>query len=193
MINDALVFLQQEVSSYLMLKGELEEDDPEVLTLSRMTDQDGNLQFSNLGMVLTNIEEERIHKAQTPYTKSAGGALQKVNPELKLNLYVLIASHSSDNHNTGLIRLGHVVDFFQLKHVFSRQTAPTLPDGISRLVVELITLTFEQQNHLWGTLGSKYMPSVLYKVRMLTVQASAQAPAAVVSEVVHNESGMPKT
>ena len=164
-----------------------------VLTLNRMTDQDGNLQFANLGMILTNIEEERIHKVQTPYSKKQDGTLQKVNPEIKLNLYVLVASRSADNHNTGLIRLGHVIDFFQLRNLFTPQTSPTLPQGINKLVVELITLTFEQQNHLWGTLGCKYMPSVLYKVRMLTVQAGAEAPATVVNEVVHDQSGMPAT
>jgi len=28
----------------------------------------------------------------------------------------------------------------------------------------------EQVNHLWATLGGKYLPSVLYKVRMLTIE-----------------------
>ena len=28
----------------------------------------------------------------------------------------------------------------------------------------------EQQNHLWGYLGAKYLPSICYKVRMLVVQ-----------------------
>ncbi len=29
---------------------------------------------------------------------------------------------------------------------------------------------FEKMNHLWGYLGAKYLPSVMYKVRMITIQ-----------------------
>ena len=193
MINDALNFLDEEITNYLKLQGEMEDGDPALVTVSQLTDQSGTVQFPSLGLVLTNIEEERIHKAQAPYTKTSDGVLRKVNPEIKLNLYVLIASHHSDFHSTGLIRLGYVIDFFQAKHVFTPQTSPNLPDGINKLVVEMITLTFEQQNHLWGTLGAKYMPSVLYKVRMLTVQASGKAPAETIREIQHRESGMPAT
>ena len=61
---------------------------------------------------------------------------------------------------------------------------------IEKLIVEMISLTFEQQNHMWGTLGAKYLPSVLYKVRMLVVQRSAEAPASLVSEVQTNQSSL---
>ncbi|HXS15683.1 MAG TPA: Pvc16 family protein, partial [Polyangiaceae bacterium] len=40
---------------------------------------------------------------------------------------------------------------------------------IKELSVELYTMNFEQVNHLWSTLGGKYMPSVLYKVRNLSI------------------------
>ena len=36
-------------------------------------------------------------------------------------------------------------------------------------VVDLFSLNFEQVNHLWSTLGGKYMPSVLYKIRQVTI------------------------
>ena len=34
----------------------------------------------------------------------------------------------------------------------------------------MYTLNFEQINHLWSILGAKYLPSVLYKVRQLTIE-----------------------
>jgi len=36
-------------------------------------------------------------------------------------------------------------------------------------VVDLYTLNFEQVNHLWSTLGGKYLPSVMYKMRQITI------------------------
>ena len=32
-----------------------------------------------------------------------------------------------------------------------------------------------QQNHLWGALGAKYLPSVIYKVRMIVIQEALKA------------------
>jgi hypothetical protein len=34
---------------------------------------------------------------------------------------------------------------------------------------EMYTLSFEQVNHLWGTLGGKQMPFVLYKLRLIAI------------------------
>ena len=34
----------------------------------------------------------------------------------------------------------------------------------------MVSMNSEQVNHLWATLGGKYLPSVLYKVRMLTIE-----------------------
>ncbi len=39
---------------------------------------------------------------------------------------------------------------------------------IEKLVFEMASITPEQLNNIWGSLGAKYMPSVVYKVRMLT-------------------------
>jgi hypothetical protein len=50
-----------------------------------------------------------------------------------------------------------------------------LDPGIIKLIVELYTLNFEQQNHLWGFLGAKYMPSVMYKARLLSIQEAHAA------------------
>jgi hypothetical protein len=33
----------------------------------------------------------------------------------------------------------------------------------------MYNLSFQEQNNLWGSMGAKYVPSVLYKVRMVTI------------------------
>jgi hypothetical protein len=35
--------------------------------------------------------------------------------------------------------------------------------------VELYSLSLEQQNQLWGSLGAKYLPSAIYKVRLVVI------------------------
>ena len=39
---------------------------------------------------------------------------------------------------------------------------------IGRLMINLHPITFEQQNNLWASLGAKYMPSVVYKIRTIS-------------------------
>ena len=58
--------------------------------------------------------------------------------------------------------------------MFTSENSPGLDPRIEKLIVELYSLSFEQQHHLWGILGAKYLPSVMYRVRMITIQ-EAQA------------------
>jgi hypothetical protein len=65
--------------------------------------------------------------------------------------------------------LSYILQFFQYQNVFTPISHPALDSRIQKLIVDLYSLNFEQVNHLWSTLGGKYLPSVLYKVRQVTV------------------------
>ena len=52
-----------------------------------------------------------------------------------------------------------------------------------RLVPELYTLTFEQINHLWGSLGGKQSPFVMYKIRLVRIQGRITAEAPLIESV----------
>jgi hypothetical protein len=45
---------------------------------------------------------------------------------------------------------------------------PRLDPEIDKLIFEMASISPEQLNNVWGCLGAKYMPSVIYKIRMLT-------------------------
>ncbi|MGB1450995.1 MAG: Pvc16 family protein, partial [Marinirhabdus sp.] len=48
----------------------------------------------------------------------------------------------------------------------------------------LFTPTFEQLNYVWGTLGGKSLPSVLYKVSLIPIErTSVQKKAPVITTV----------
>ena len=36
--------------------------------------------------------------------------------------------------------------------------------------MEIVNLDIQQLNNVWGNFGGKYLPSVLYKARMFTLQ-----------------------
>jgi len=180
MIKEALAFLKGELNNYIDRKSSFDD----IVNLASIVDQQGNmlLPVDTVGMTLVNVDEERIGKAQNPFVKLPNGKVTKKNPVIKLNLYVLFTSyaqitsnHEPNNYDQGLEQLSHIVTFFQGHSYFDPDAYPALAgNGIDRLVVELYSLPIEQLNYLWAAIGTKYMPSVLYKVRLVTIEDSEQ-------------------
>ena len=51
-------------------------------------------------------------------------------------------------------------------------------------------MNFEQVNHLWSTLGGKYLPSALYKVRQLTIFEDVEvSESGLIKEIELNGKG----
>ncbi len=166
MIDKALYFLRQEVNTYLKLKT----GDDNKISLSAIVNQSGTevAPHNSAGMMLVNVEEERAYRNKGPQAVSTKGYYSFKNPELSLNLYVLFFANHND-HKEALVLLSYIVQSFQGKNVFDNQESPQLGTDIEQLVVDLYSLSFEQQNQLWASLGAKYIPSVIYRVRMLVV------------------------
>jgi len=170
-IYQALYFLKNQLNSYL--KFQLGDDYSDTAFISNPVTQDGSAAANTsdrILLTLTNVEEERIGKMQTPPVKSVNGQEVRVNPEINLNLYILFIANRN-NYEESLKFVSHVITFFQGKNVFTPNNSPELDTSIEKLIAELSTVSYEQLNNLWGAMGAKYMPSVLYKVRMLSVQS----------------------
>jgi hypothetical protein len=180
MIDTTLYFLTQEINAYLKLKNNTPNEDK--ILLSAIASESGLvIPNKSLGLSLINIEEERTYKEQRTSYLNENGQSQYYNPELRLNLYILITANfqdklvedPSDNYKEGLKQLSHVISFFQSKNVFSSENSPLLASidpNIQKIVVELYSYSFEQLYNFWSVVGTKYLPSVLYKIRMLRFQ-----------------------
>lgn len=64
-------------------------------------------------LTIVNIEEEKTLKNNPHYVKQ-GDVIQKRNPTLFLNLYILI-SCAADDYETALTKISNVIAFFQQK------------------------------------------------------------------------------
>lgn len=183
MIDEALKFLTDEINFYLLQRNEpMSVTAPEIV-LTNVASEDGNWAIPprTLGLSLINIEEERVFKDQQSSYRNLEGDIEHYNPNIKLNLYILISANFAagdlgGSTNTtgvyaeGLKQLSYVISFFQGKNVFTPDNSPGLMPSLQKLVVELYSSSFEQQYNFWTVVGAKYLPSVLYKVRMLTYQ-----------------------
>ena len=188
MIHSSLSFLKNQVNSFLAIKDPLNTAGSLItpVSLTNIVDQENHL-FNASGdhifMTLINTEEETVGKSQLPYLKTPDDKLHVVNPEIKLNLYIQFAGFSTiatginPPYERAIQLLDQVIFFFQFRNVFTKNQYPDLLSaGIEKLIIEPVSLTFEQLNHLWATLGAKYMPSLTYKCRMLTYRETVVSP-----------------
>ncbi len=178
MIDTALKFLKCEMEEYLSLVCGNTVNEEGFIVLSNVASKDGDwaIPANKIGMSLINIEEERILKDQVFEHRNTEGVYERYNPNIKLNLYVLFCANfvnSTDQtsiYGEGLKQLSHVIAYFQGKNVFTPDNSPGMNPALQRLIVDMYSYSFEQQYNFWSILGAKYLPSVLYKVRLVTYQ-----------------------
>lgn len=170
LIDLALKFIQTELNAYLNIK--IESGNVGQVLLRPLIKQDGTLDMedNSLSLVLVNIDEEHAAKNSRAFFKNDDNKIVYVKPAINLNLAVLFAANFT-NYDEALKFLSLVITFFQHKNLFNPENSPGFNvTGVKELNTKLLTLNFEQQNHLWGTLGAKYMPSVMIKLSLLSVQ-----------------------
>lgn len=135
---------------------------------------------------LINIEENRISRESHNYVRTDTGITLK-NPALHLNLTLLFTSVKHDaGYEMALTNIQHVIEFFQSKSVFDHTNTSNLNNGIEKLILEMMTLNLEQLQQLWSMLGGKYHPSVVYRMRMVTIDTSKGENVLPIKEIESN-------
>ncbi|MBD2700747.1 DUF4255 domain-containing protein [Spirosoma sp. BT702] len=186
MLRQALEGIKTELNTYLLAALANGSTEPVVKLLNiANVDSNGQAVTDNVIMSLVNIEEETTLKNGSMYRQQSITAIERVNPTLFLNFYVLFAINSTTetNYLNALLLLSNVLSFFQQNRVISKDNAPTLDPKIEKLIIELYSPNFEQLNHLWAMLGGKYMPSVLYKVRLLMIEDATSELSSLITSV----------
>lgn len=194
MIYDALKYIQEGLDQYLTEVGQSPLTGS-IVTLDNVglaEELGGTKDSLNQQVIisLVNLQEEAALKNLPNYTVR-NGRTEYERPPIHLNLFILISVLDIDNYEVALRRISSVVAYFQAQREFSFQHTPTMAEYSQevRVIMDLYTLTFEQLNHLWGALGGKQIPFVLYKARVVPVSAEKpQAEGSVITDIYVNES-----
>jgi hypothetical protein len=167
MIHAAVSHIANQLNQFLKRSFDLNED---VVVMSNILEQDGTLapNISNkLVVFLVNVEKETASSLQAKpsgFERSAS-----TYPPVFLNLYVMIAGHfGASNYAEALKFLSNTVSFFQRQPIFDHQLTPDMDKRIDKLVLDIENLNIQDLSSLWGVLSGKYLPSILYKVRMVS-------------------------
>ncbi len=170
---------------------DLEQDGTQRMTLGNiaMVDafNDASAQDLSNSIVLSviNIEEEKTLKngSRVPLPGPNDNTVLLLPPTINLNIYLLFSSNMN-NYERGLLHLSRIIGFFQMQPSFF---VAVDGGGQVKLILDIYSLNFEQLNQVWGIMGGKYIPSVLYKMRLVTIQAATGTPTSVIKRIQREE------
>ncbi|HSD62509.1 MAG TPA: Pvc16 family protein [Ignavibacteriaceae bacterium] len=157
MIYKALEIIKNSLAEYLGRLPGLNITGGDSIILSHLVRPDGTLAVrdNTLAVTLVNIEENNFLKVSN----------QNNGSEVSLNLSVLISANYQ-NYGMALKYISAVVDYFRERNVFTKELLPDMDPSIKKIAIEFSPINFVQQNHLWTSLGAKYIPSALYTIKI---------------------------
>lgn len=119
-------------------------------------------------LTLVNLEYETTKQFSGGVRRDGNTSVQ-VNPAVHFNLDILISANF-DDYMESLKFLSAVISFFQENLAFTRASRPDMPAAITALKFEIENSPSEKMHNLWTALGSNYVPSIVYKIRHVSMQ-----------------------
>lgn len=174
MIDAAINIIASSTNQHLMRTYGLHED---VVVVSNILEQDGTVAThvdNKIVVSLVNIEKDSLPLSQQNINAPTASRIPVTNLPIHFNLYLMFASYfSGGNYREGLKFLSNTISYFQGQSVFDHENSPEMDRSIEKLVLDIQNLSMDDLSNLWGILSGKYLPSVLYKVRMVSYDSTA--------------------
>lgn len=172
MIDVALNTIADRLNQYLRKEFDLNED---VVVISNIFEPNGSVVShidNKIVVFLVNIEKEVTAMQRREPAYLGGHRTPATHPPLHLNLYLMFAScFGGKNYPEALKFISNTIAFFQRRPIFDHQNSPELDPRIEKLILDMESLPLKELGSVWGMLGGKYVPSVLYKMRLLTIDS----------------------
>jgi hypothetical protein len=171
MIDAAISHISNRLNQYLKHTFDLSED---VVVISNIVDQDGSIGAhtnDKLVVFLVNLEKDTVPYSQAGRAMGADRSVITQRP-IYLNAYLMFAGcFSGKNYSEALKFISQTITFFQGNPVFDHQNSPELDRKLDKLILDMVNLDIQDLSSLWGVLSGKYLPSVLYKMRMINIDS----------------------
>jgi len=175
MIYEALQIISEQLDNYLSSEGLSNLVKLENIALLESSSENADNIKGKVVLTLLNLEEESALK-NTPNFKVRNGKTEYKNPPVNLNLFLLISANC-DTYDKSLRCISKTIQFFQGKKVFTSTNTVYNRTNVAfdvldyfKFNLEIYTLSFEQLNYVWGTLGGRQLPSVVYKIQLLEIE-----------------------
>jgi hypothetical protein len=180
MIDRAVSLVASRLNAHLRGRFGVTDD---LVAVSGLCDADGKLPpgvRNRLALFVTNIGHDSMSRGLQSRPPMVAGRSAVSPAPLHLNVHLMLASSfDPENYLESLKILSQAIQFFQANPVFDRLNAPEMDRSIEHLSLEIENLGADNAGHLWGILGSRYLPSVQYRMRTITIDAGAVTGEAI--------------
>lgn len=174
MIKEALTILADQLNQYIA------DTVVEIGNVAAL-DPTADIPFTEkIVLSLVNVAEETALRNGPDFIIDSQNKVRHQNWPVYINLYLLFSCPSKKEeqfYKASLDKLSRVIEFFQGNREFKvgELALPVELEGRVDLMdmliaMDLHTLNFEQINDLWGSLGGRQFPFVMYKARLLKIE-----------------------
>jgi len=172
MLESAIGLIAAQLNQALRSAFQVSED---LVAVTNLVDANGNtptVAGNKLVVFVANIERETVVAAQGARAAVGGGdrdVVTQTSAAVHLNLMLMFAANFGGNQYSEALKfISATVAFFQGRALFDHHNSPDLDPRIERLALEMVSLDLAELSNLWSMLGGKYVPSVLYRMRMIS-------------------------
>lgn len=171
MIDAALALLAGQLNQHFRRSFQVTEDLVVLSGLYESASTPNAIAENKLVLFLTGIERDTAAHPTDRRVSNATSLLQE-RPPIYLNLLLICAANFSGASYTEALKfLSGAITFFQGKPVFDHQNASEMDPRLERLALNIENLGYGEMNNLWAIHGGHYLPSVLYRVRMVALDS----------------------
>ena len=168
-IDRAVQLVAARLNQHLRLQLQSDED---LVLVANVVGSDGTPSAAiedKIALFVVNVEKDGLPQPRRS-PLPAGGRIAQSHEPLHLNIYLMAAAGYGDgNYAQALKLVSQTLRFFQAHPVFDRRTSPEMPAELERLVLDIENLATQELSHLWGVLGGRYLPSVLFRMRTVVI------------------------
>jgi Pvc16 N-terminal domain len=166
MIDAAIRCLAGELNEFL---GRTLETVEELVTVSNLLGADGAAApdtGNRIVLFLTAIERDTASQR----APDGAGRMDAGSGPLFLNIYLMAVANFPGRHYPEALRLiSLLIGFFHEHRIFDRHSSPGMDPAIDRLILDIENTPPAVMSNVWSVLGGRYLPSVLYRVRMVSI------------------------
>jgi hypothetical protein len=175
-IQSTLELVRARLDSFFKVSDPRTED---WVILSNVVDHEGRpyeAAKDKIVVFLAGIQPETVIGTHARTVNLGSSQFGTIPQPVYINLLVLFYANFYDkNYPDALGMISRTIGFFQQTPLFTRDTLPDLDPTIEKISLELVSLDVTQANYLMAMLGAKYLPSVLYRLRMIPFRSDAIA------------------
>lgn len=165
---------------------------------------ESELSGSSIILSIINIEEDTILKNTSIFTRNANNPKQihnTVYPKKQYVFSIIFGSYTQNQHHylEGLVKLQQIMQFFEdnricyfnatndtsnlITHTTYQALSQVNQEQYVPIFIDAVNLNIDQVNQVWSYLNTKYMPSVIFKLRYIPIPTSINENIGIIEEI----------